>query len=75
MVLGFFIKNTCEVKRKFLLDENGIQRSITRISYEINRKKIKQWTILFLVGIKNRGDILAEELKKNWWNFENVDIH
>ena len=48
---------------KILLDENGIQRSITRISYEIIERN-KTVDNIVLVGIKNRGDILAERIKE-----------
>jgi bifunctional protein pyrR len=73
LVLGFFIKNTCEVKMKILLDENGIQRSITRISYEIIERN-KTVDNIVLVGIKNRGDILAERIKEKLMELENIDI-
>ena len=48
---------------KILLDENGIQRSITRISYEIIERN-KTIDDVVLVGIKSRGDILAERIKQ-----------
>jgi len=73
LVLGFFINNTCEVKMKILLDENGIQRSITRISYEIIERN-KTVENIVLVGIKNRGDILAERIKEKLMELENIDI-
>lgn len=58
---------------KILLDENGIQRSITRISYEIIERN-KTVDNIVLVGIKNRGDILAERIKEKLMELENVDI-
>ena len=48
---------------KILLDENGIRRSITRISYEIIERN-KTVDDIVLVGIKSRGDILAERIKQ-----------
>lgn len=53
-----------EVKMKILLDEDGIRRSITRISYEIIERN-KTVDNIVLVGIKSRGDILAERINKN----------
>ena len=47
---------------KILLDESGIKRALTRISYEIIEKN-KSVKDIVLVGIKNRGDILAERIK------------
>ena len=58
---------------KILLDENGIQRSITRISYEIIERN-KTVDNIVLVGIKNRGDILAERIKEKLMELENVNI-
>ena len=58
---------------KILLDENGIQRSITRISYEIiERNKIVDDIVL--VGIKSRGDILAERIKQKLMELENINV-
>ena len=48
---------------KILLDEDGIRRSITRISYEIIERN-KTVDNIVLVGIKSRGDILAERIKE-----------
>ena len=48
---------------KILLDEDGIRRSITRISYEIIERN-KTVDNIVLVGIKSRGDILAERIKQ-----------
>ena len=58
---------------KILLDENGIQRSITRISYEIIERN-KTIDDIVLVGIKSRGDILAERIKQKLLEVENIDV-
>ena len=58
---------------KILLDENGIQRSITRISYEIIERN-KTVDDIVLVGIKSRGDILAERIKQKLMELENIDV-
>ena len=58
---------------KILLDENGIRRSITRISYEIIERN-KTVDNIVLVGIKSRGDILAERIKQKLMELETIDI-
>ena len=58
---------------KILLDENGIYRSITRISYEIIERN-KTVDNIVLVGIKSRGDILAERIKQKLMELENIDV-
>ena len=58
---------------KILLDENGIQRSITRVSYEIIERN-KTIDNIVLVGIKSRGDILAERIKQKLMELETIDI-
>ena len=58
---------------KILLDENGIRRSITRISYEIIERN-KTVDNIVLVGIKSRGDILAERIKQKLRELENIDV-
>ena len=57
---------------KILLDENGIRRSITRISYEIIERN-KAVDDIVLVGIKSRGDILAERIKQKLKALENIE--
>ena len=54
---------------KILLDESGIKRALTRISYEIIEKN-KSVKDVVLVGIKNRGDILAERIKNKIFEIE-----
>ena len=58
---------------KILLDEDGIRRSITRISYEIIERN-KTVDNMVLVGIKSRGDILAERIKQKLRELENIDV-
>ena len=58
---------------KILLDESGIKRALTRISYEIIEKN-KSVKDIVLVGIKNRGDILAERIKNTNVPLETIDI-
>ena len=58
---------------KILLDENGIRRSITRISCEIIERN-KTVDNIVLVGIKSRGDILAERIKQKLKELENIDV-
>ena len=58
---------------KILLDEDGIRRSITRISYEIIERN-KTVDNIVLVGIKSRGDILAERIKQKLMELENIDV-
>lgn len=58
---------------KILLDESGIKRALTRISYEIIEKN-KSVKDVVLVGIKNRGDILAERIKNKIFEIENINV-
>ena len=58
---------------KILLDESGIKRALTRISYEIIEKN-KSVKNIVLVGIKNRGDILAERIKNKIFEIENINV-
>lgn len=58
---------------KILLDESGIKRALTRISYEIIEKN-KSVKDIVLVGIKNRGDILAERIKDKIFEIENINV-
>ena len=58
---------------KILLDETGIKRSITRMSYEIVEKN-KEIENIVLVGIKSRGDILASRIQQRIKEIENIEI-
>lgn len=55
---------------KLLLDELAISRSIKRISHEILEKN-KGCENLVLVGIKTRGEFLAQRIRSNILLFEN----
>lgn len=58
---------------KILLDEMGIKRSVTRISYEIIEKN-KNIEDIIIVGIKSRGDILAERIKNKIEELEKISL-
>lgn len=58
---------------KILLDEMGIKRSITRISYEIIEKN-KNIEDIVIIGIKSRGDILAERIKNKIEELEKISL-
>lgn len=61
------------MERKIILDEDGIRRSLTRMSHEIIEKN-KGVDDLILVGIKTRGIYLAERIAKTIEKFEDVKI-
>lgn len=54
-----------------LLDEKAIERALVRIAHEIVEKN-KGVQDLVLVGIKRRGVPLAERIRENILNFEDV---
>ena len=58
---------------KVLLDEQGIERSIKRISYEIIEKN-NDINNIVLLGIKNRGDVIASRIQSNIKKIENIEI-
>ena len=58
---------------KVLLDETGIKRAITRISFEIIERN-KTVEDIVLVGIKNRGDIIADRIRQKIEELENIKI-
>lgn len=58
---------------KILLDEVGIKRSMTRICYEIIEKN-KDINNIVLLGIKSRGDILAERIKDRIEELEKISL-
>lgn len=58
---------------KVLLDEIGIKRAITRISFEIIERN-KTVEDIVLVGIKNRGDIIADRIRHKIEELENIKI-
>jgi pyrimidine operon attenuation protein/uracil phosphoribosyltransferase len=60
-------------QKKVVMDAEGIDRSLTRIAYEILEKN-KGTEELCLVGIRTGGVYLAERLKKKISVMEGVDI-
>lgn len=58
---------------KILLDEIGIKKSMTRMCYEIIERN-KDLKNLVFIGIKSRGDILAERMIKKIEELENISI-
>jgi len=60
-------------QKKVVMDADGIDRSLTRIAYEILEKN-KGTEELCLVGIRTGGVFLAERLKKKINRMEGVDI-
>lgn len=55
------------------MDEKAIERALVRISHEIVEKN-KGTEDLVLVGIKRRGVPLAERIRKNILQFEDIDV-
>lgn len=63
-----------EIKIKSeILDAESISRALTRISHEILEKN-RGADNLAIVGIKKRGDILAERIAENIKKIENKDV-
>ena len=60
-------------QKKIVMDADGIDRSLTRIAYEILEKN-KGTGELCLVGIRTGGVFLAERLKKKLARIEGVDL-
>ncbi len=58
---------------KILLDEVGMKKSMMRICYEIIERN-KELSDLVFIGIKSRGDILAERMIKKIKELENISI-
>ena len=58
---------------KEIMDENSIKRSLIRMTHEILEKN-KGVDDLVLVGIKTRGEALAQRIASNIRNFEGVDV-
>lgn len=56
-----------------LMDEMAIRRALTRITHEIVEKN-KGTDALCLVGIKRRGEILAEIIRDNIRRIEQADV-
>jgi pyrimidine operon attenuation protein / uracil phosphoribosyltransferase len=62
-----------EHKKKIVMDAEGIDRSLTRIAYEILEKN-KGVENLCIVGIRTGGVFLAERLKKKISKIEKIDV-
>lgn len=60
-------------KRKVVMDAEGIERSLTRVAYQILEKN-KGVEDLVLVGIQKGGVLLAERLAKKISQIEGVPI-
>ena len=60
-------------QKKIVMDADGIDRSLTRIAYEILEKN-KGTVELCLVGIRTGGVFLAERLKQKISRLEGIDI-
>lgn len=56
-----------------ILDETGVSRALMRISHEIIEKN-RGADNLCLVGIRRRGEPLAQIIKKNILAIENTDV-
>lgn len=59
--------------KRQILDEEEINRIIDRISYEILERNL-DISSLAIIGIKNRGDILAKRIAKKIESIENKKI-
>ena len=60
-------------KRKVVMDAEGIERSLTRVAYQILEKN-KGVEDLVLIGIQTGGILLAERLGKKISSIEGVPI-
>ncbi|MFV0499445.1 MAG: bifunctional pyr operon transcriptional regulator/uracil phosphoribosyltransferase PyrR [Bacilli bacterium] len=58
---------------KIVLDADGINRTLRRISHEIV-ENIHDLNEVVIVGIKSRGEFIAYRIAKNIENFEEVKI-
>jgi len=65
-------KENLKIKTE-ILDRDGIDRALTRIAHEILEKN-KGAKNLALVGIRKRGDILAERIAKKIESIEKVKV-
>lgn len=59
--------------KALVLDEKGIKRSLVRISHEIVEKN-KGVEDVVLIGVKRRGEPIAERISKNIEIFEGVKV-
>ena len=58
---------------KEIMDADGMSRTIKRISHEIIEKG-SDFNSIVLIGIKRRGEYLAQRIKENIKAFENAEI-
>jgi len=59
--------------KKIVMDAEGIDRSLTRIAFEILEKN-KGVEELVVVGIRTRGVFLAQRLQKKISNIEGIEV-
>jgi pyrimidine operon attenuation protein/uracil phosphoribosyltransferase len=62
-----------EQKKKIVMDAEGIDRSLTRIAYEILEKN-KGVENLCIIGIRTGGVYLAERIKEKISSIEKIDV-
>lgn len=62
-----------EQKKRVVMDTEGIDRSLTRIAYEILEKN-KGVVDLCIIGIRTGGVYLADRLKEKILRIEGVDV-
>jgi pyrimidine operon attenuation protein/uracil phosphoribosyltransferase len=61
------------VEKGKVMDDNGIRRALTRIAHEILERN-KGSEGLCIIGIRNRGDLLAQRLASTIGKIEGVEI-
>src|SRR5699024_7127139 len=66
-------EETREMKKRTILDEAQITRSLTRISHEILERNKGTEGLVFL-GVKTRGEFLADRLQKKVEEIDGVTI-
>lgn len=60
-------------EKAFIMDSNGVNRALTRISHEILERN-KGIEDIVIIGIKNRGIPIANEIAKKIMFIENTQI-
>jgi len=66
-------KSNMEQKKKIVMDAEGIDRSLTRIAYEILEKN-KGVDDMCIIGIRTGGVFLAERLQKKISGIEGINV-
>lgn len=56
-----------------IMDSDHVRRAVARVAHEILEKN-KGTDQLFIVGIRNRGAVLAERIQKAIQDIENVEV-